>query len=262
MSKQTSLVTFTGKMGGISFYKRNGQDVARKAGGPSKKRILTDPGFARTRENMSEFAGLAQASSSFSTIFAPVKNLRDQGLRGRASKVFRAMMKVDDAIRGQRKAMLTLHRSDLLGFELNGDSQLKSSFTAKFTATHSADRKTATLAIPDLRVNSMITAPLGATHFQLVQLVGALADTVYNVQTNTYEASDAVLNEVSSVTFSDYLSLGNADALPVNLQTVLPQDVNDKVSVVQAFGILFFTKNGIAYYPSQQGKAMQIVDVY
>jgi hypothetical protein len=172
------------------------------------------------------------------------------------------MMKLDDAVRGQRKAMLTLHRSDLLGFELNADSLLKSSFSAKFTATHSADRKTATLTIPDLRVNSMITAPLGATHFQLVQLTGVLADTVFNVQSNVYEPSDAALNEVNNVTFSDYLSLGNADPQPINLQTVLPQDVNDKVSIVQAIGILFFTKNGTAYYPSQQGKAMRIVDVY
>ena len=43
MSKQTGLVTFKGKMGGLSFYERNGVPVARKTSGPNRNRILTDP---------------------------------------------------------------------------------------------------------------------------------------------------------------------------------------------------------------------------
>ncbi len=262
MSKQTSLVTFTGKMGGISFYKKDGVHVARKAGGPSRSRILTDPRFERTRENLSEFAGLAQASSSLVRVFNGVKNLRDNAVRGRAAKILRAMMKVDAGVRGQRNIQVTQHRSELLGLELNIDSPLKSALSAKFTVTHSVDRKTATLNIPELRTNAMVTAPVGSTHFQLVLLTGVLADVLYNVESNRYEPSDAALNQLSTITFSDYFGVSSADPTVVSLQAVLPSDLNDKVSVVAAVGILFFTKNGIAYYPTQQGKGMQIVDVF
>jgi hypothetical protein len=85
MSKQSSLVKFTGKMGGISFYKKDGEHVARMAGGPTRERILNDPRFARTRENMSEFSGMAQAAASLTRIFAPVKNLGDNKLFSQVS---------------------------------------------------------------------------------------------------------------------------------------------------------------------------------
>jgi hypothetical protein len=262
MSKQTSLVKFTGKMGGISFYKQDGVHVARQTGGPAKERILNDPRFARTRENMSEFAGMAQAASSLTRIFAPVKNLKDNKLRLRATRLLRSMMKLHDGPRGQRDVLITQHRASLLGLELNVASQFKTVFVGKFVATHSADRKTATINMAELRANTMITAPVGATHFQLVQLAGVLADAKYNLLAKGYLPSDAALNGVANVTFSDYLSLGNAEPVPVNLQTVLPVDLNEHVSVVQALGILFFSKNGAIYYPAQQGKGMLVVDVY
>jgi hypothetical protein len=250
-------------MGGISFYKQNGEHVARQAGGPDRARILNDPGFARTRENMSEFGGLNLAAGSFSRIFTGVKNLRDTTLRGRVSRIFRVMMKQDeDAARGQRGVLVSQHRSDLLWLELNGARPFKTSVGARFTVAHSEDRKTATFTIADLRVESMITAPTGTTHFQFVQLVGVLADVVFNEQTKRYESSSTELQSVNNFTFSDYIPLGSVDPVPVNLETVLPVDVTGQVSVVQAVGILFFTKNGTAYYPSQQGKGMQIVDVY
>src|SRR6187551_2063957 len=103
MSKQSSLITFTGKMNGISFYQnRKGDHLARKAKGPSKERILTDPNFARTRENLSEFTGLALSVASFTKVFASVKNMKDGQLRTRLVKILRSIAKRNQGIRGQR----------------------------------------------------------------------------------------------------------------------------------------------------------------
>jgi hypothetical protein len=266
MSKQTSLVTFTGKMGGISFFqRRNGEYAARKSGGPKKERILTDPAFERTRENMSEFGGLAMAVGSLSRVFSPVKNLRDTGLRGRASKLFRTMMRFDvDHVRGKRPILVSQYGNELLDLEINEKSAFKSSFGAKYVTTNAADRKLVTTNIALLKVRSMVSAPKDATHFQLVQLAGVLADTVYNADVNRYECADPVLDTVSNVTFSEYIPLGNDDQQSVTLETPIPIEgaLNGQVTVVQALGILFFTQDGTAYYPLNQGKGMRIVAAY
>jgi hypothetical protein len=262
MPKQTSLVTFTGKMGGISFYKKDGKHVARMASGPSKANILNDKRFARTRENMSEFGALAVATASLNRMLAPVKNLKDTGLRNRVSKVFRAMIRKNPGARGQRPVLVTQNRADLIGLELNDGNQFRTHLTAKYTVSHSADRKTATITIPELKMPDMVSAPTGTTHVQIVLLVGVLADVAFNVAANRYELTDAALSGVTSISSSDYIALDNPDPLQINLQAVLPVNLNDKVSVLQAVGLLFFNKNGTAYYPSQQGKGMQIVDVF
>src|SRR6187549_3853749 len=102
MSKQSSLIKFTGKMGGISFYKRkDGSHMARQAGGVTKERIMTDPKFARTRENLSEFAGLNRAVSSFTQMLNVVKNYKDGTLRGRLSRILRSIIKQSEGLRGQ-----------------------------------------------------------------------------------------------------------------------------------------------------------------
>jgi len=49
---------FTGKIGALSFYKVSGSDkiIVRAGNGPSKEMIMKGENFARTRENLSEFA--------------------------------------------------------------------------------------------------------------------------------------------------------------------------------------------------------------
>lgn len=261
MSKQESIIKFKGKMDGISFFEKEGKYVARKAKGPSREKILTHPNFARTRENMSEFTGLALASGSLTLAFAPVKNLRDNKLRGRGAKIFRSIMVVDEAsVLGKRQVLLSQHRSELKKIELNAESPLSSLLTAKEVTTHSADRRTATITLP-LQPH-MIAAPLQATHFQIVQHVAMLSDVIYNAVGNRYEHANEALDTLNKTTFSDYMPL-NGVPPALTLETTLdvaalPEDV----SVVQGLGILFFKKHGTAYYPSNNGKGMRIVDVY
>ena len=62
MAKQTGVITLEGRVGRLSFYKTKDGYLAREKGGVSKSRILNDPRFARTRENMREFADNAKSS--------------------------------------------------------------------------------------------------------------------------------------------------------------------------------------------------------
>jgi hypothetical protein len=97
-----------------------------------------------------------------------------------------------------------------------------------------------------------------------VQLVGVVSDIVYDTNLNKYTAADNVNNTINDVTMTDYIPVNGGAPLNVNLDATLTPNgaLNDKASVVQCLGILFFEKMGTAYYPLAQGKAMKIVDIY
>ena len=172
MSEQTSIIKLKGKMDGISFYQRAGKYVARKASGPSKARIMNDPKFERTRENLSEFAGMAKATAAFVRIFNSVKNMRSGEFRGRVSKVMRRIAKQSLGVRGQRSILISQHRELMRNIELNADLMFSSVVTTTFTTTQNIERSKVTFTIPILNASSAIHAPSKATHFKLVQLVG------------------------------------------------------------------------------------------
>lgn len=251
-------------MDGLSFYRnRQGEYMVRKPGGPDRTRILTDPGFVRTRENMSEFAGLAMATSSLSHVFAPVKHLRDTGLRGRAAKLFRSMMKRDGSLRGQRQVLLSQYREELLNMELNIETPFKEVFRGKYTTTHGPDRKLGSVTINNLQPSISVQAPREATHFQLVLLTGVLADTVYNTELNRYECIYPTLDGEYTVTTSEQFSVTDTETLSIYLDSVLNViELPENTTVVQALGISFFRKELALFYPLNQGKSMKIVDVY
>jgi len=265
MSKQSSLFTFTGKMDGVSFYQnRKGQHLARKARGPSKARILTDPKFVRTRENLSEFSGLALSVSSFTKVFASVRNMKDEQLRTRLVKILRSMVKRDEGIRGQRSIEVSVNRELLHNVELNSTIHFATAFAPKPKVTHSADRTTGSITFTNVQVNNALSAPPVATHFKLVQLLGVVSDMVYDPNLKQYAPSDAANNSLHEVTMTDYIPVNGGDPLTITLETTLVPTgaLGDKVSVVQCVGILFFEKIGPVYYAQGLGKAMKIVDVF
>jgi hypothetical protein len=264
MSKQSSLITFTGKMGGISFYKRkDGAHMARQAGGVTKERIMTDPKFARTRENLSEFAGLNRAVSSFTQMLNVVKNYKDGTLRGRLSRILRSIIKQSEGLRGQRSITISKNRELFKDLELNANV-LSSSFVAKVKPTHTAERTKATITLANLDVNLAVSPPLNATHFTLVQVVGVISDLVFDSVTKVYKALDVEHNSLNEVSSSDYLPVRNSQPITFTLETTLDTTapLTEDVSVVQCLGILFYEKTGTAYYPLNQGNAMKVVDVF
>jgi hypothetical protein len=59
-------------------------------GGPTAEQIATDPNFARTRENMNEFAGSANAAKSVRFAFSEIiKRFVDSQLTGRLTGVMK-----------------------------------------------------------------------------------------------------------------------------------------------------------------------------
>ena len=143
--------------------------MVRSKGGIPKSRILNDPNFARTRENMSEFAHCAKAGQ---TLRIAIRNLlrraKDGRVSARLSKLMHELKRMDTiSPRGQRKVYVGLqtpaNREIMKGFEFNANSKFHSMFHADF----SIDETTDTLSFTGFNpANDVVLSP-DATHMSL-----------------------------------------------------------------------------------------------
>jgi hypothetical protein len=169
MGRQESLIQFRGAVGNISFYKSKVDGyLARKKGGVDGSRVLSDPAYERTRENMAEFARAGKASKLFRSAFGSlIASVADKRM---TSRLTGAMVKVirEDALnsRGDRN-VVDGDVSLLRGFEFNVYHSFRQAFDVQITS--SIDRATGSLIIdiPAFKPNIAIKAPEGATHFKL-----------------------------------------------------------------------------------------------
>jgi hypothetical protein len=77
MARQRDMIAFTGKLNGLSFYKRNNQYFVRMPGGPSKEQIQNSPSCKRIQESNDEFTGATQVAKTLRTSLPmPMLNLR------------------------------------------------------------------------------------------------------------------------------------------------------------------------------------------
>jgi hypothetical protein len=61
MARQTGAITLRGTLGNITFYEMNGKRFARRKRNISRKRILHDKAFAKTRAYARDFSTAARA---------------------------------------------------------------------------------------------------------------------------------------------------------------------------------------------------------
>ena len=137
MAKQEGIIRFTGTMGGITFTKNEDGYIARQKTTLDGNRIATDPNYARTRENNSEFGGAANAAKLMRDAAKDVVlSAKDSRLSNRLTKYMLKAAKLDTtSARGMRNVTdgdLTV----LQGFDFNANAPITSIFSAQYTGTH------------------------------------------------------------------------------------------------------------------------------
>lgn len=249
MGRQDGLVVFTGSIGNITFYKNRLHGyLVRKKTGVTRERIMTDPAYKRTRENISEFARGGRATKLLRLAFASVlKFSTDSRVTPRMASVFMKVIK-EDKINARGERTVTAGNVTLFeGFDFNAKAPLTKSFKAPFSA--SIDRATGrmTVDIPEFAPDLMIIAPEAATHFRF-KCVGTALD----FDSNTFSLADSE---------SPSLALSDAKLGPLQLlQTIIP---SPPAALMLAFGVEFLQlTNGImAPLSDMSFNAMAIVKV-
>jgi hypothetical protein len=264
MAKQSGIVTFKGKMGGISFYEQKGKSVARKASGPSKSRIMNSPKFERQRQNIKEFNAVALAVKTIFQSLKALKDFRNDKFSGKIRKFLRAMLVQSDGDLGQREVLFSKFRTELRGFELS-NTDFVASFNASAVFTHAATRADAQMAVTGLDRPKSISAPPKTTHFKIVQVVAVVPDIIYNDLTQEY-AAEQTFTDSYGQTESDFYPINDDTPLDFTLTAALPAPVAASLladtTVIQCVGIQFFEKVGTKYSQINAGTAAKIVDVF
>ncbi|WP_338732834.1 hypothetical protein [Mangrovimonas cancribranchiae] len=248
MAKYKSLFNVEGTLGEVTFYKNEDGYYVRSKGGVSKNRIMNDPNFARTRENISEFGNMATSGKQLRrAINSLMADAKDKRVTARVTQVMSKVKNEDlTSARGQRNVatgiLTALGKAWLKGFNFNKHATMDSVLQAHF----SLDTATGMVTITDLIPNQQISIPEGATHVSF---------------------SAAFLN-LDFATDSSDLQLSNVENLPINgtATTITLTPAAPATGTGQSFYFLkvaFFQEvNGIQY-PLNNGafNALELIEV-
>ena len=166
MAKFEGIFEIQGTMKGMTFYKSKDGLLIRAKGGVSKKRIMNDPAFQRTRENGTEFGQNAKMGQLIRRSIASLLPLaKDYRVSSRLSQVMSQVKNLDyDSIRGQRKVAIGIESPEgkqlLKGFNFN----LNAPFISVFKSEANLDTATGVVTISDFDPKIHLALPQGATH--------------------------------------------------------------------------------------------------
>ncbi|MBD8490065.1 hypothetical protein IFO69_15010 [Echinicola sp. CAU 1574] len=182
MAQQTSIITLNGTVGGLSFYKTKNGYFARAKGGVSKSRVMTDPKYARTRENLREFSTAADGAKLFrDSMREALLKSSDPRFYNRVYSKMLSILKTDPVnSRGDRQ----VHEGDwnqMAYLELNAQARLESTLAMQIGLTDSASALEISLA--DFMPRDYVAIPEGSTHFR-VFAVGVSVDFTNKARTS------------------------------------------------------------------------------
>lgn len=264
MARQTGPLKYKGTLGDVRHFKIKGLTghFAGMIGGPSGEQVKTAPEFKRTRENMNEFGGCASAAKSIRVGLSQLmKQMSDPQLTGRLTGIMKKINLEDmSEARGYRAILISSQRQYLKGLNFNKNINFDGVFYAPYSLTNTVERDSATLDVPAFDPLNFINAPAGATHFRLISAISVISDYAYNSDSKVYEPIESSLNELSNVTYSDYLAIGSPIESATTVTSTLPgpPTLTVDVSVLSSIGIEFYQQVGSNFYLLNSGNSLKV----
>ena len=169
MAKQSSFIKINGTIQDLTFFKSGDGHMVKAKSAISASKIKNDPKFARTRENMAEFAHAAHINK---TIRASVRSLiekaKDRHSFSRFSAKLMEVVKSDmGSDRGERKAFFGT-MNILQGFEFNAIGKLGATLYGAISYQIDVANKIA-LAKGKFFPGEDLKSPMNSTHFRITQ---------------------------------------------------------------------------------------------
>lgn len=188
MAQQKGIVKIQGTIDDLTFYNSQDGYIVKQRTSLNANRIKTDPAFARTRENMSEFSSASKEGKLLrAALHAFMANAKDNRVTSRLTKLLLQIIKLDGInFRGARNVGTAISWPNamamLQGFNFNKNSIMSAVLLVPYSVTTS----TGTITINNLLPANDIIAPAGATHFSLHGIWAKVDFTnkVYNVQSS------------------------------------------------------------------------------
>jgi hypothetical protein len=222
MGRLRSLIQFTGKLDGISFYEMNGKIIVRKTGGFDGEKIKNSPKFVRVRENSNEFAQSARVGNYFrSSIALYLKKMRIPYVHNHLVSLFLQITKFDSInVKGERKVANGIQTLEGIKAVRAFEFDKTVAFSSIFPFECSVDFASGKLTIKQFTV-SRIKNPGSSSHIRLRFLFVGL---------DFEHKNQFILNE--SAVFNFDLKTTNDETLTLELPCAVPSNSN-------VFGLLF-----------------------
>ncbi len=169
MAKNNGILKIEGTLQDLTFYKGQDGYLVKTKSSISRKRILRDPAFARTRENLSEFAQSAKAGKMLRLAMNELmQQAKDNRVTSRLMQKMSIIQKLDTVnLRGKRTVEqgLTIAEGKALleNFNFNDRAPMESILLAQY----SVDEQNGDVSIPGFIPGSNLYKPEGATHVSL-----------------------------------------------------------------------------------------------
>lgn len=268
MARQVGHIKYKGTLGDVRHFKIKGLrgDYAGLKGGPSGDQVKTDPAFKRTRENMNEFAGCAQTAKSIRMGLSQLmKQMSDPQLTGRLTGIMKKINLEDQSeARGYRAILVSTQKHYLKGLSFNKNIKFESVLFAPFSVSMNEERLSSDFIVPAFDIASSINVPAGATHFRLINAISVLSDYAFNSVSRAYEPIEMDLNELSKITYSDYVDVNSGATEDLTVTSTFPEGtiLTENVTVLNSIGIEFYQKVGENYYLLKTGHSLKIQDLF
>ncbi len=265
MAEQSGIVRIKGKIGNLSFYQGNNKDLVKTATGPSKERIMTDPKYIRTRENLSEFGGSAHIGKAFRTGLSETINvMKGKYMAGRVTGMFKRVCNNGSGIRGERTFEIVPNTFIFTGFNFNKSKILSSIFSPPYSYTANVGRNETVLLIPDFNISDYVYAPTGATHFRLANSTSILSNYLYSTTHKKYNPTDPTIDGLNIVQYSGYIPVsGMVGSTTTITSTIVGAPIMTLTAgLMGCIGIEFFQFVNGNYYLLNAENAMRIDNVF
>ena len=248
MARQESLILINGTIGDLSFYKtRDGYFVRRKTC-LSGERVKSDPAFARTRQNATEFAVAAHAGKLLRRAFEPLmKYASDSRVTSRLAGALVKVIQADATRPAGERTVMGRNTTLLGGFNFNRHSSLDKTFRAAYTASIDRATHSFTVNIPTFDPSASVQTLPGATHLRLTAC-GVSAD----FKALAYE---------STIARSGEIPLDKTTSEPISLSASIPGDASHPIFLVLCLEFLQEANGNMSPLQNQAYNAMAIVKV-
>jgi hypothetical protein len=232
MAQQRGLVKFKGSLDDLTFLKTKDGYEARLRSSLTKERVMSDPKFARTRENGREFGRAAKSGKLLRMAFADIITGADGRMISRLHKQMMFCLQADITHDRGERTVIDGDPTGVKGFDFNIAGPL--SVTLKVLPTYTVDRVTGALdiVVPSFVPTTSLAYPNGATHYKIIA-AGAAVD----FDTESFESDSAA---------SGFLPVDNVASTQLTLNVSVP--ANSTLPVYQVLGIHFYQElNGKKY---------------
>jgi len=169
MAKLKSIIKIEGTLDGMTFYKSADGHLVRTKGGVSKGRIMNDPKFVRTRENMQEFAHINKSGKELRhALGSLLRRGKDGRVSSRLVSILSKIKKLDGvSARGKRQVNEGIQTAAgkllLQGFDFNKRAPLRQILLKMY----GLDTSNGQVNIPDFIPLEDLNTPEGATHVSI-----------------------------------------------------------------------------------------------